>query len=83
MLFDEGFGRADSYDEQTMLAVSTDFKEWRRVTPSHRPCVRSAYGSGSIRYVDVVLRDGRAHYFHEYARDDTAQELRHASVPIA
>jgi hypothetical protein len=82
MLFDEGAGRADSYDEQTMLAVSTDFKEWRRVTPAHRPWVRSAHGSGSVRYVDVVLREGTAHYFYEYSRADRAHELRHASVPL-
>jgi hypothetical protein len=82
LLFDEGAGRADSYDEQCMLAVSTDFKEWRRLTPSHKPWVRSSHASGSVRYVDVVLRGDTAHYFYEYARADRAHELRHAAVPL-
>jgi hypothetical protein len=82
LLFDAGAGRADSYDEQCMLAVSTDFKEWRRLTPPHRPWVRSSHASGSVRYVDVVLRRDTAHYFYEYARQDRAHELRHAAVPL-
>jgi hypothetical protein len=35
-----------------------------------------------VRYVDVVLREGTAHYFYEYSRADRAHELRHASVPL-
>ena len=56
LLFDEGAGRANSYDEQCMLATSTDLVSWRRLTPAHRPWVRSSHASGSVRYVDVVLR---------------------------
>ncbi len=82
MLFDEGAGRADSYDEQCMLAVSTDFKVWRRLTPSHAPWVRSSHASGSVRYVDVVVRGDTIHYFYEYARADRAHELRHAAVSL-
>ena len=82
LLFDEGAGRADTYDEQCMLAVSTDFKEWRRLSPSHRPWVQSSHASGSVRYVDVVLLGDTVHYFYEYARGDRAHELRHAAVPL-
>jgi hypothetical protein len=82
LLFDEGAGRADSYDEQCMLATSTDLTSWRRLTPSHRPWVRSAHASGSVRYVDVVPLGDRVHYFYEYARPDRAHELRHAAVTL-
>jgi len=82
MLFDEGTTRADSYDEQCMLAVSADLQTWRRLTPSHRPWVRSSHASGSVRYVDVVLARDTAHYFYEYARADLAHELRHAAVRL-
>ena len=82
MLFDEGTARADSYDEQCMLAVSADFHAWRRLTPSHRPWVRSAHATHSVRYVDVVLAGDTAHYFYEYARADLAHELRHAAVRL-
>ncbi len=82
MLFDEGNTRADSYDEQCMLAVSTDFQAWRRLTPSHSPWVRSAHASHSVRYVDAVLVGDTAHYFYEYARPDAAHELRHAAVRL-
>jgi hypothetical protein len=82
LLFDEGAGRADSYDEQCMLATSSDLATWRRLTPSHRPWVRSSHASGSVRYVDVVLLGDTAHYFYEYARPDRAHELRHAAAKL-
>ncbi len=83
MLFDAGTTRADSYDEQTMLAVSSDLRAWRPLTPAHTPWVRSSYGSGSIRYVDVLFVGNSVHYFYEYARRDRAHELRHATVSVA
>lgn len=82
LLFDEGTSRADSYDEQCMLAVSPDLQSWRRLTPTHRPWVRSAHASGSVRYVDVVPVGDTLHYFYEYARADRAHELRHAAVSL-
>lgn len=82
LLFDEGTTRADSYDEQCMLAVSTDLRAWRRLTPSHSPWVRSSHASGCVRYVDVVIVEETAHYFYEYARADRGHELRHAAVPL-
>jgi hypothetical protein len=66
-----------------MLAVSTDLRAWRRLTPSHRPWVRSSHATGSVRYVDVVLVGDMAHYFYEYARADRAHELRHAAVRLS
>ncbi len=83
LLFDEGTTRADSYDEHCMLAVSTDLRAWRRLTPSHSPWVRSCHASGSVRYVDAVIVGGTVHYFYEYARADRAHELRHAAVPLS
>jgi hypothetical protein len=82
LLFDAGVTRADSYDEQTMLAVSDDLTSWRRLTPAHAPWARSSHASGSVRYVDVAIAGDRAHYFYEYARADRAHELRHASVAL-
>jgi len=82
LLFDEGHSRADTYDEQCMLAVSTDLQSWRRLTPAHAPWARSSHGTGSVRYVDVVIACGAVHYFYEYARGDRAHELRHATVRL-
>lgn len=82
LLFDSGPARPDSYDEQTMLAVSDDFKTWRRLTPDRAPWVRSKHASGSVRYIDVVVLGETIHYFYEYAREDRAHELRHAAVQI-
>lgn len=82
LLFDEGLSRADTYDEQCMLAVSTDLSTWRRLTPSHAPWVRSPHASGSVRYVDVVLVGQTVHFFYEYTRPDRAHELRHVAVPL-
>jgi hypothetical protein len=82
LLFDEATSRANAYDEQCMLAISTDLRSWRRLTPSHSPWVRSSHASGCVRYVDVVIVGETAHYFYEYARADRAHELRHAAVPL-
>ena len=79
LLFDEGHSRADTYDERCMLAVSTDLRSWRRLTPAHAPWASSSHGSGSVRYVDVVIAGGAAHYFYEYTRADGAHDLRQAA----
>jgi hypothetical protein len=83
LLFDAGQTRADGYDEHTMLAVSTDFRTWRRLTPAHAPWVRSSHATGSVRYVDALVVGATVHYFYEYARADLAHDLRHAAVPLA
>jgi hypothetical protein len=83
LLFDEGATRADTYDEQCMLAVSNDLRSWRRLTPSHTPWVRSSHATHSVRYVDVVIVSDTVHYFYEYARADGAHDLRHAAVPLS
>lgn len=82
LLFDEATSRTDAYDEQCMLAISTDLRSWRRLTPSHSPWVRSSHASGCVRYVDVLIVGDTVHYFYEYARADRAHELRHAAAPL-
>jgi hypothetical protein len=82
LVFDAGATRADSYDEQAMLAVSHDLVSWRRLSPAHSPWVQSSHASGSVRYIDAVLADDTVHYFYEYARADRAHELRHAAVRL-
>lgn len=82
LLFDAGTTRADAYDEHTMLAVSTDLRSWRRLSPAHAPWVRSSHASGSVRYVDALVVGSTVHYFYECARADRAHELRHAAAPL-
>lgn len=34
------------------------------------------HGSGSLRYLDAVVRDDAIYYYYEYARPDGSHELR-------
>lgn len=81
LLYDGTPTRADVYDEFCGLAVSSDLTSFRRLTPQ-TPWVRSRHSTGSVRYVDVVVRGETVHYFYEYARADRAHELRHSAVPL-
>jgi hypothetical protein len=86
--YDGSATHAENYEEKTGLAISSDLRRWECLTPSG-PILTSPHGSGSLRYVDaqptngprsVIL--GALNVFYEFARPDTAHDLRFASVTI-
>ncbi len=73
--YDGSARHAENYEERLGLATSTDGRAWRRVS-SKRPWLTGPGPTGSIRYVDVAVRDGAWWIYHEVTRPDGAHELR-------
>jgi hypothetical protein len=78
--YDGSASRDENYEERLGLATSVDGRSWRRES-TDRPWLSGPGPSGSIRYVDVVVREGAWWIYHEMTRPDGAHELRLARVP--
>jgi hypothetical protein len=72
-------GRAtaeENYEERTGVAIGTEPTALTTVS-EHVPLVQSPYGTGGLRYLDIVpLADGRRRLYYEMVREDQAHELR-------
>lgn len=73
--YDGSASEAENYEERCALAVSTDLRDWRSVSPAG-PFVTSPFASGSARYFDAKFANGRWHLFYEFARKDGAHDMR-------
>ena len=73
--YDGSARHAENYEERVGLATSSDGRSWRRVS-SRGPWLTGPGSTGSIRYVDVAVRDGAWWLYHEVTRPDGAHELR-------
>lgn len=80
--FDGIAGHHENYEEKTALAVSTNLRDWRTLSPEG-PAFTSPHASRSLRYVDAKFAQGRWHLFYEFARPDGAHELRLATCDAA
>jgi len=69
----------ENYEEKAGLALSYDFRDWRRITTSG-PWVMSPYGC--IRYIEVVPVPDAFYYYYEYTREDGSHELRASRVEV-
>ncbi len=65
----------ENYEEKTGIAQSTDFLHWHKIS-TDGPVFTSPYASGSLRYVDVVVANGKLCFYFEWAREDGSHELR-------
>ncbi|MBM3837497.1 MAG: hypothetical protein FJ398_05970 [Verrucomicrobia bacterium] len=73
--YDGSASHLENYEEKTGLAVSTDLRNWRSLTPEGS-CLASPESSHSLRYVDAPVIDGCLRLFYEFARADGAHDLR-------
>jgi hypothetical protein len=73
--YDGSASEKENYEERCGLAVSFDLKNWDKLTPT-APWVTSPHASGSLRYVQALLKDEELWLYYEYARSDAAHELR-------
>jgi hypothetical protein len=80
--YDGSASHLENYEEKTGLAVSTDLRKWRTLTPDG-PALTSPHSSHSLRYVDATMIDGRLLLFYEFARLDGAHDLRCAGAEAA
>lgn len=74
-LYDGSASEAENYEERCALAVSTNLRYWRSVSPAG-PFVTSPFASGSARYFDAKFANGQWHLFYEFARQDGAHDMR-------
>ena len=73
--YDGSASEAENYEERTGLAVSSDLKSWRTLTPEN-PSLTSPHTSRSLRYMDTLVIDQDVCLFYEFARPDGAHDLR-------
>lgn len=73
--YDGSASEKENYEERCGLAVSFDLKNWDKLTPT-APWVTSPFASGSLRYVQGLLKDQELWLYYEYTRRDAAHELR-------
>ncbi len=69
-----------NYEEIAGMAITFDLQHFQKLT-TEGPILRSPEGSGSLRYVDAVVHDGKIFYYYEMARADGSHELRVNVVP--
>lgn len=72
--YDGSASEAENYEERCALAVSTNLRDWRSVSPDG-PFVTSPFASGSARYFDAKFANGQWHLFYEFARKDGAHDM--------
>jgi len=65
----------ENYEERTGLAVSADLRSWTRVSLDG-PVACSPWGSGSLRYADVVGEPPNRLAIYEVCRSDGSHDLR-------
>lgn len=63
-----------NYEEQAGLAVTSDLRNFKKLTPDG-PALVSPHGSGSLRYVDAIQTAGKILCYYELARPDGAHDL--------
>jgi hypothetical protein len=66
---------SENYEEKTGIAISYNMRDFQRLTYDG-PLLTSSYGSGSLRYIDVVSFKDELFYYYEMARPDGSHELR-------
>ena len=80
--YDGAASPAEDTEERLGLARSDDLRRWERLSVD-RPWLVSPHASGSLRYADVLERDGTWWLYYEVARADGSHELRLSRVPAA
>lgn len=79
-LYDGSAYPDEDTEERLGLARSPDLRSWERVS-ADEPWLVSPHVTGSLRYPDVLDRDGEWWIYYEYARADGSHELRLNRVP--
>ncbi|TDD34918.1 hypothetical protein E1286_40260 [Nonomuraea terrae] len=80
--YDGSASPEENYEERCGLAVSADLFTWRRLTDA-APWSVSPYGTGSLRYLDALIVDGRWWLYYELTRADGSHDLRLTRVSPA
>ena len=68
-------GVEETYEDRTGIAVSLDLRRLHKLT-EESPLLASPWGTGSLRYMDVVQVEDEVFVYYECARADGSHELR-------
>lgn len=74
-VYDGSSGAHENYEERAGVAWSLNLKDWTSRTPDG-PALVSPYGTGSLRYLNLVPVGDDWFAYYEYTRADGAHELR-------
>lgn len=80
--YDGSASEAENYEEKCALAVSSDLRSWKSISPNG-PAFTSPHASTSLRYLDAKFANGHWHLFYEFARPDGAHDMRVVQVPAS
>lgn len=75
VFYDGRTGKGDVYEDRTGLAVTTDLRHFDKVSVSG-PVLQSPWGSGALRYMDVLPVGDHIYYYYECCRPDGSHETR-------
>lgn len=78
--YDGSASHAENYEEKCGIAVSSDLKAWKSITPDG-PKLVSPNTTHSARYFDARISSDALLLFYEWARPDGAHELRFLTQP--
>lgn len=73
--YDGGPSVVENHEEKTGVAMTFDLRTYYSLSPDEASLV-SPFGSGSLRYVDVLPVGHELFYYYEMARQDGGHELR-------
>jgi hypothetical protein len=80
VFYDGSASVEQNYEEIAGMAITFDLQHFQKLT-TDGPILRSPEGSGSLRYVEAVVHDGKIFYYYEMALADGSHELRVNVVP--
>jgi len=80
LFYDGRTGEGDFYEDRTGLAISLDLVHIHKVTEAG-PLLSSPWGTGALRYLDILPLEDTIYYYYECARPDGSHELRVSQVP--
>lgn len=75
IFYDGRTSKGDVYEDRTGLATSTDLLTFHRVSVDG-PILKSPWGTGALRYMDVVPLGDKLYYYYECCRTDGSHETR-------
>jgi hypothetical protein len=79
--YDGSASHTENYEEHADVAVSADLFSWRRVSDD-KAWLTTPHATGSVRYVDALVLDGRWWLYYEITNPDLSHELRLMRLPV-
>lgn len=80
--YDGSRSHRENYEERAGLVQSLDLRTWEKVS-TDGPLFTVPWGTGSVRYIEVLRLGRELYYYYEAATEDGSHELRSSVVPLS